>query len=137
MSGYVLDTHAWMWLAIDDPQVDAAARDVLLEAARRNEMLLSAISVWEVAMLEAKGRIVLGQSVSGWIDGALAIRGLHLVPLTPEIAVASVHLPGEHPSDPADRIIVATARTLGVAVATRGGRILDYGGLGHVRTLRI
>ena len=137
MSGYVLDTHAWLWLTIDDPEFDPKARELLGRAGGRNELFVAAISVWELGMLEAKGRIVLARPIEDWVRGALAIRGLRLAPLTPEIALACVHLPGDCPPDPADRMIVATARALGAGLATRDRRIIDYGNRGHVRCLAV
>ncbi len=78
-------------------------------------------------MLEAKGRIRLSKDCLAWVQEALSAPGTSLVPLTPEIAVESSRLPGKFHGDPADRILVATARLLGATLLTRDERILAYG----------
>lgn len=78
-------------------------------------------------MLEAKGRLRFDRDCREWVRAALALPGIALAPFTPEIAVESTRLPGEFGGDPADRILVATARLLGARLATRDRRILDYG----------
>lgn len=137
MNGYVLDTHAWIWLLLDDPRLDSQARKALAEGGARNRLFVAAISVWELAMLEASGRIALSRPMDQWVAAALGSRGLRLVPLSAEIALASQRLPGSFHPDPADRMIVATARSLGAGVATRDRRIVEYGRLGHVPVLEV
>ncbi len=87
-------------------------------------------------MLEARGRITLAKPCLEWVDDALAAPGFGLAPLTSEVAVESVRLPEPFHDDPADRLIVATARITGAAVARRDRRILDYGTRGHVAVVR-
>jgi PIN domain nuclease of toxin-antitoxin system len=137
VNGYVLDTHAWIWLVLDDPRLDSQARKALLRGGEQNRLFVAAISVWELALLEAAGRLALARPLGQWVEGALATRGLRLVPLSAEIAVASQQLPGRFHADPADRMIVATARGLGAAVATRDRRIVEYGRLGHLPVLEV
>jgi PIN domain nuclease of toxin-antitoxin system len=98
-------------------------------------LLLSVMSVWELGILEAKGRIQLHAPCEQWVQEALAMPGLSVAPLTPEIALASSRLPQPFHGDPADRIIVATARTMGVRLATRDSKILEYGRQRHVAVL--
>jgi PIN domain nuclease of toxin-antitoxin system len=86
-------------------------------------------------MLEAKGRILFDEDCGEWVRCALAAPGLSLFPLTPEIAIASTRLPGSLHGDPADRLIVATARCCGATLITADGAILAYGKAGHVRIL--
>ena len=95
-------------------------------------MLLSVISVWELGVLEAKGRIRLHMSCDQWVREALATPGLSLAPLTPDIALESSRLPGSFHGDPADRIIVATARSFGARLLTRDRQMLEYGRQRHV-----
>jgi PIN domain nuclease of toxin-antitoxin system len=90
------------------------------------------MSVWELGMLESKGRIQLDIPCEQWVQQALAIPGLSVAPLTPEIALASTRLPEPFHGDPTDRSIVATARTLGLRLATRDSKILEYGRNRHV-----
>lgn len=88
---------------------------------------MSAVSVWEVGMLDAKGRIRLAKDCLTWVTDALAAPGMALELLTPPIAADGTHLPGAFHGDPTDRIIVATARILGATLVTKDARILEYG----------
>jgi PIN domain nuclease of toxin-antitoxin system len=88
--------------------------------------------VWEIGMLESKGRLLLNLPCEAWVREALKTPGLTLAPLTPEIAVDSTRLPGAFHGDPADRIIVATARRLGARLLTRDRKLLEYGRKRHV-----
>jgi hypothetical protein len=92
---------------------------------------------WEVAMLEAKGRISLSRPVEDWVRSALRAPGTRLLPLTPEIAIESTRLPGSAHGDPADRILIASARVSGGRLATRDRGILDYAGGGHVAVVDV
>ena len=83
-------------------------------------------------MLEAKGRIRLKPSCEEWVKEALATPGLALAPITPEIALESSRLPGPFHGDPADRIIVATARRMGARLMTRDQKLIQYGRKGHL-----
>jgi PIN domain nuclease of toxin-antitoxin system len=100
--------------------------------AASGSLLVSAISVWELGMLEAKGRIRLKPSCEEWVKEALAAPGLALAPITPEIALESSRLPGLFHGDPADRIIVATARRTGAQLMTRDRELIQYGRKGHL-----
>lgn len=119
----VLDTATWIWRASDPKRLTTSARRAIDEAERA---LVSAISVWEVAMLVAKRRIQLDRPVEQWVDIALALPGIQLAPLEPAIAVRSTKLPGEFHPDPADRIIVATALENAVPIITPDERIRSY-----------
>jgi len=88
--------------------------------------------VWELGMLEAKGRLQLMVPCEQWMREALATPGLTVAPLTPEIALASSRLPEPFHGDPADRMIVATARSLGARIPTLDRKILEYGRPRHV-----
>lgn len=88
---------------------------------------MSAISVWEVAMLESQGPIRIVKDCLDWVRQALAAPGVRLVPLSPEIAVASCRLPGVWHEDPAYRILVASARLHDLRFVTYDQRILPYG----------
>lgn len=96
---------------------------------------VSAITCWEIALLVEKGRLRLARDVTTWLDGALSLPGVRLMAIDPPIAVASVRLPGNFHSDPADRLIVATARHYGVPLVTADRAILAYAQEGHVRAV--
>lgn len=123
----LLDTHVWIWLMNGDKRLKASpAMRRIQRAAASASVFVSVISVWEVGMLEAKGRILLPLDGLGWVQQALAAPGISLAALTPEVAIESSRLPGEFPGDPADRILVATCRNLGAALVTHDRQILRY-----------
>ncbi len=119
----VLDTATWIYRASDPKRLSSSARRAI---ERTEHALVSAISVWEVAMLVAKRRIQLDRPVEQWADVALSLPGIQLAPLEPAIAVRSTKLPGEFHPDPADRIIVATALENAAPVITPDERIRSY-----------
>ncbi|MBT7700098.1 MAG: type II toxin-antitoxin system VapC family toxin [Verrucomicrobia bacterium] len=131
----VLDTHIWVWLLEGATQLKPVVRRRIEAAARADNLLVSAISVLEVAMLEAKGRLIFEQDCNAWVKDALSAPGISLVPLAPEIAVSSTRLPGDFHGDPADRMIVATARAHGHTLVTADGGILAYATSGNLRVL--
>jgi PIN domain nuclease of toxin-antitoxin system len=126
----LLDTHAWVWTMEGAGEIGRRARGGGGEAAPRGAVLVSVISVWEVAMLEAKGRVRFTLEIGEWVRRALAAPGVRLAELTPEIAIDSTRLPGGVHGDPADRILVATARRTGAALVTRDERLLELGAAG-------
>ena len=130
----LLDTHCWIWLQAG--QLERFSQGVverIRQAGARGMLRVSVISVWEIALLESKGRIRIHMDRLEWVRRALETPGLSLVPLTPEIAVESTRLPGNLHADPADRILVATARDLGACLMTRDQALLDYGRKRHAR----
>ncbi|MBI5576755.1 MAG: type II toxin-antitoxin system VapC family toxin [Deltaproteobacteria bacterium] len=133
----LLDTHVWLWLMSGEGDMKPSGVRVMEEAASQGLVRISAISVWEVAMLEAKGRIRLSKDCMAWVNEALGAPGIALVPLAPEIAVESSRLPGTFHGDPADRIIVATARREGAILLTRDKRILAYGKAKHLSVMAV
>ena len=133
----LLDTHVWLWLMSREGNPKPAAIRAVEEAAHYGLVRVSAISVWEVAMLEAKGRIRLSKDCLSWVNEALNAPGLGLIPLTPEIAVESSRLPGAFHGDPADRILVATARRQGAIFLTRDEKILSYGKAKHLSVMAV
>ncbi len=127
----VLDTHVWIWWVNGSDRLTAVQQRVL-DAGSTDGLGVSAISCWEVAKLVEKRRLDLDRPVLDWIRIALTYPGIELLDLSPEIAAASADLPGTFHRDPADQIIVATARILGCRLATSDQKILDYE---HVETI--
>lgn len=132
----LLDTHAWVWLLNGSARLGPKARKAIQRSLAEEAVLVSAISPWEVAMLVAKGRLILDRDVGEWVDAALSLPGFRLEPISPEVAVASTRLPGVLHSDPADRMIAATARHLRSTLITADKLLLDYGKGGHIKTLK-
>lgn len=120
----LLDTHAWIWWASQSANLSTTARQSIDAEA---EVGVAAISCWEVAMLVDKGRLKLDRDVGLWVDQAVALPHVVLLALTPQIAVASVRLPSGFQGDPADRMIVATAKQQGVPLVTKDERIQRCG----------
>jgi PIN domain nuclease of toxin-antitoxin system len=131
----LLDTHILVWLMEDSDRIGDPVHAQIQQAADEDQLSVSAITPWEIAMLVAKGRLRLGRDVADWLAAALALPGIHLEPLSPAIAVASTRLPWEVHPDPADRILLATARHLDATLVTADGQLLSYGALGFVRTM--
>jgi len=119
----VLDTHAWVWWATSSPRLSKNAAKAI-HAARG--VYVSAISCWEVAMLVAKGRLVFDRDVERWLELALKLPGVELVPLSLRIAVRSASLEEGFLGDPADCIIVATALEYGWVIVSKDRRIRRY-----------
>ena len=134
-SPVLLDTHALVWLVEGNTKLRPAARSMIQKAADGSRATVSAITPWEIALLVSKGRLRLGADVMHWIREALAKPGVQLAPLEPEIAVASTRLPFEMHPDPADRILVATARHLGATLVTADKALLELARNGHFKAL--
>jgi len=127
----LLDTHALVWAINEGPKLGIGAKESVRIAGDEGRVLVSAITPWEVALLVSKGRLTLGADVMDWVRDALMIPGLTLVPLQPEIAVASTRLPFEMHADPPDRILVATARHLRAMLVTADKALLEFARQGH------
>ena len=131
----LLDTHALIWSVEERPRLGSAAKRAINISARLNHVAVSAILPWEVALLVSKGRLNLSTDVMVWVRDALSKPGVSLVPLEPEIAIASTRLPFDMHPDPADRILVATARYLGATLVTADQALLRLATRGNFRTL--
>ena len=124
----VLDTHIWVWW-VDGSARLTPAHEATILAEVLDGLGVSAISCWEVAKLVESGRLRLAIPVEQWLN--LALRPpVRLLPLSPEVAIESTRLPGTFHRDPADQMIVATARRYGVPLLTADRLILAYA---HVR----
>ncbi|WP_337185728.1 type II toxin-antitoxin system VapC family toxin [Phenylobacterium sp.] len=139
MSLLLLDTCTVIWVAQDAP-LDATAKRAIREAAGRGDLYVSPASAWEIGLL---GRPRVGRAPGpqflpdpqAWFSAFMARPGVRLAALTPEIAIDVSYLPGDFHNDPADRMVVATARRLGATVVTRDQRILEYAQAGHVAAM--
>lgn len=131
----LLDTHTLIWMVEDHPRLGSETAKALNRAAREDRIAVSAITPWEIALLVSKKRIDLQQDPLEWVNAALSLPGMHLVPLEPGIAVTSTRLPFEMHADPADRILVATARHLGATLVTADHALLDLSGSGRFRVI--
>jgi len=129
----LLDTHVWVWLIEGVPGRLSASDIEMVERAGENAgILVSAISVWELGVLEAKGRVALSTGIHAWVERAMGAPGVKLAGLTPAIALDASRLPGNPHGDAADRILIATARRYRARLATRDRAILTYARTGAV-----
>lgn len=127
----VIDTHIWIWWVQGDKRLSSSQ----IVAIRENEddsIGVCAISCWEVAKLVELGRLFLPIPLETWFEQAMTYPGIRLLPLTPEIAIVSTQLPGDFHRDPADQLIVATARYFNCPLISSDSRISDYP---HVTTI--
>ncbi len=132
----LLDTHCWIWAQLGMTQhLSRAAVSAIRDAESAGGLLVSVISIWELAMLEKRGRVGIPMNIRKWVAEALNQAGVSVAQLTPEIAIESVNLPGELHGDPADRMLVATARVTGGTLLTKDERLLEYSRKRHVRAL--
>lgn len=130
----LLDTHVLVWLVGGtEGQIRSDVLEEICDAACKARLSIAAISLWEIAMLDARGRIHLGQDCLSWLRTALHRTGAQVVPLLPEIAADSARLPGGMHGDPADRMIIATARHLEAALVTKDQAIIRYAASGFLR----
>ncbi len=121
---YLLDTAPWINGVKEPATLPARVRNLL---ADEDEVFgLADISLWEVATLLVKGRIDLGLPLRDWFRRAIAAN-LRILPIDPEIAAAVHDLPGAFQGDPADRLIVATAKVRGLTLITADAAIRDAG----------
>ena len=127
----LLDTHIWIWWVDGSQQLTNNQKQTILEN-KLSGLGISAISCWEVAKLVEYGRLELTCSIEEWMAQALAYPGIQLIELTPQIAIESTKLPGSFHRDPADQIIVATARVFDIPLLTADHKILNYS---YVKTL--
>lgn len=128
----LLDTHTWVWWVTEDRRLSPSAKRTIERSAARGELVLSLISVWEVAKKVEKGQLVLDRPVDQWIAQAARRPRLRLVELTQPILIESCRLPPPFHGDPADQLIVATARDHDAVIVTKDERIRAYS---HARSV--
>ena len=122
----VLDTHAWIWWVNDPSQLSEPARRTIETAMAKQSLYVSSISAWELTMLVQRKRIHLSLDVRDWISRCEALPFLSFIPIDNAITVESVRLPEFPHADPADRIIVATALSLGAQLVTKDEKLHAY-----------
>ena len=129
----VLDTHALIWWVNDPTAALSQPSRAAIEAALPSRAVyVSCISSWEIALLVERGRLRLALDVRDWLSRCEALPFLTFVPVSNAIAVESVRLPDFPHADPADRIIAATALSLGAPLVTKDDKLRNYS---HLKTI--
>jgi PIN domain nuclease of toxin-antitoxin system len=121
----LLDTHTWIW---SHSATKLLSDDVKnrIKKTLTDQRAIASISIWEFAMMVVKGRINVKIDPKLWLDNAIKKSGIKVIELSPEIAMESCNLPGDFHKDPADQIIVATARIHNLTLLTKDRKILQY-----------
>ncbi|WP_310634506.1 type II toxin-antitoxin system VapC family toxin [Paraburkholderia sp.] len=128
----VLDTYALVWWASADKALSRKAHTAIQRELNGGQIVISAISAWEIAMLVQREKLVLTMDVDTWLATVSQIEAVRFLAIDVEIGLKSVDLPGDFHKDPADRMIVATARRLAAPLVTRDEKIRAYP---HVKTI--
>jgi PIN domain nuclease of toxin-antitoxin system len=131
----LLDTHVLVWLVFGMTALGLTAHNEIDMATPDEHLIVSAITPWEIGTLARKKKIELFRDPLDWVQAAISLQGIRLVPLSSEIAVGSNQLPFEMHADPADRILVATARHLGATLVTADRALLELAKSGHFRAM--
>ena len=122
----VLDTHAWVWFISNPELLSERAKRYVDVAVEEKAAMISSISVWEVALLVAKKRLILTLELNDWIAKSEMLPFFKFIPVDNSVAIKSVNLHQPLHSDPVDRIIIATAISLGAPIVTKDEKILNY-----------
>lgn len=128
----LLDTHTWLWWLHTPEQLSDRARNLVALNENQDAILVSAISVWEIAVKNSAGKLPLPLPIDEWFALAKTRPGITIEPLNPLDAIASTQLPDEFHKDPADRILIAIARRYDIELVTYDQKILKYP---HVKTI--
>ena len=128
----LFDTCAAIWFMENAPFAEAADRAVADALGDGIPIAISPITAWEVGLLVSKKRLLLSFEPLEWFERMIREPGIELVEMPPRVLIESSRLPGDPPNDPADRIIAATARELGMALVTRDRALTAYGKSGHI-----
>lgn len=124
----LLDTHAWLWLCVDPRQLSDAAAGAIRRAINDGGLAIASITLWEMAMMVARGRVLPQGTPEAWLAMLIDRSGVVVKDITPTVAALATHFPVEFPADPTDRLIAATARADGIALVSRNAR-MRAGGL--------
>jgi PIN domain nuclease of toxin-antitoxin system len=122
----VLDTHIFIWLVSGGDFLSDKIKNIIRESTKEGCVFISAITLWEIALLNSKNRIKLGLNIDTWVESVLSLSGIEVIDINYKTLIESVNLSnGLHPG-PSDRIIVATARAMNAVLITRDSKIISW-----------
>lgn len=135
-SPVLLDTHVILWSLLSPDELDKSSLQIIEKAQEKDQLYLSSITLWEIAMLKSKKRINVYQPIKEFLQFITDIDGLSIIDISASIAAESVMLDDFH-GDPADRIIAATAVSSSLVLLTRDKKILSWADQGNVRVVSV
>ncbi len=136
-SPILLDTHVLIWSLSDFENLSDQIKKIIDIAKNENRLLISSISLWEIAMLKSKKRINIYKPIKEFLKAIVEIDGIRIVDISPDIAADSTLLLDDFHGDPADRIIAATAINNGAILLTRDRAILSWAELGNIKAIEV
>lgn len=128
----VLDTHILIWY-VEGIKLTEEHIDLIEKSRTARQLYISAISVWEIAMLASKGRIVINIPIKEWVERVVTNLDINLIDLSPDILIESSLLPNYEYKDPADRMIIASVRSTNSQLMTFDQKIIDYANIGYLK----
>jgi PIN domain nuclease of toxin-antitoxin system len=128
----IIDTHVLIWY-LEGIKLSEEQVSVIEDARNKHELYVSAISIWEIALLTKQNRVVLSISFNDWINRLQCIPGLNILDLSTAILIESCNLINYEHKDPADRMIIASSRDINAHLMTFDQKILDYAKLGYLK----
>ena len=135
MTPLLLDTHAALWISENEKLADTAIAALDEAEDEGVPALISPITAWEIGLLVARGRVALPSSPEVWFERLLEAPNTQLAEMPPKVLIASSFLPNAPVKDPADRILIATAREYGLTLITRDRALLSYAEAGHLKAI--
>jgi PIN domain nuclease of toxin-antitoxin system len=136
-SPIILDTHVLLWSVLTPDKISDDIKQRIVTAQSDGELLISSISLWEIAMLQLTKRINIYEPIKDFLESIVGMSGLSIVEMSPEIIAESVLLMDDFHGDSADRMIVATAKCSGASLLTRDETILTWAQLGHIKSVKV
>ena len=133
----LLDTHVLLWSILQPNELNQSSKTIIEQAQEKNQLLLSSISLWEIAMLKSKKRINIYEPLKDFLQTITNIDGITINEITADVAAESALLTDDFHGDPADRIIAATAMTSSAVLLTRDKKILSWAQRGNIRAIGV
>ncbi|AIL66028.1 Ribonuclease VapC22 [Rickettsiales bacterium Ac37b] len=131
----ILDTHILIWSLLDPTNLTNKIKDIIADAQNSDNLYISSITLWEIAMLISKKRINVYGRIADFLTNIEKIEGLTVLDINANIAAESIMLPGGFQGDPADCLIISTTRELASTLITRDQKIINWATQGYLKTI--